>query len=104
MESTVPVYGPNVWRHPSTLIGFFVLVSLAFASLYISLAVDGQASAPEVTLWATPGLVLTWLLMVRPRIVLTDDEVIVVRPMTIGRYRLCSIVDARPGYYETLHK
>ena len=100
-NNTVPVYGPNVWRHPRWLIGFFVLVCLAFASLSISLGIDGQASAPEVTLWATPGLVLTWLLLVRPRIVLTDDEVIVVRPLTTRRYQLRSIVDAAPGYYGT---
>jgi hypothetical protein len=99
MKGGVPFWGPNVWHHPKLGMAFFVVVSVAYAALWVRLAVD-DGEWPFVLL-GVGGLVLTWCLVFRPRAVLLADEVVVVRWFTTRRYPLVEVVDATPGYHGT---
>jgi len=101
VASEIPFRGAKVWHHLRIGMAFFTVLSVGYAALWVSLGIRGQASPTEVILWATPAPLLTWFIVIRPRLVVMDDEVIVVRPLTTRRFPLRQIISASPGYYGT---
>ncbi|HEY0890238.1 MAG TPA: hypothetical protein VGE38_11565 [Nocardioides sp.] len=99
-SDAIPFRGPNVWRHPTALVGFFVLLGIAWTALAAWFGFTGEIHPAQAIVLGPPALPVVWGMFVHPRLVLTDDEVIVVGLMTM-RYRLSDIVGAEPGYHGT---
>ncbi|WP_139230158.1 hypothetical protein [Nocardioides terrae] len=93
----IPFSGPNVWHYPKALMAFFVLFGLAWTSACLALGLAGQLTVAQTIIFGAPALPVAWCSFVRPRLALTEDEVIVVG-LVATRYRLRDVVDAKPGH------
>lgn len=100
MKRDLPFWGPRVWHYPKVLLVFFVLFPLAFLAFCVWLRIEGDFTTAEAIVFGVPGVPISWLAFVRPRLVLTDDEVVVVGFLT-SRYPLVDVVGAEPDYMGT---
>lgn len=85
--------GTRVWRfHAST----FIVVVLSLLVLFVAIAVDALFVATVLT---AVGSALAWLCIVRPRLLVTTNEVIVVKWFRTIRFPLAEVLSAQSDYY-----
>ena len=95
MEREIPFRGPNVWHQPKTFIGFSVVVSASFFVWGVLLALGFGTEFWEVAVFlCVPWFPAVWVFIVRPRLVLHADEVVVVGVLRTQCYPLRDIVRA----------
>ena len=98
MGAAIPFRGPGVWHHPAGYLAFCVVVCAFLA--FISMALEPADWLLIVALCTLPALT-SWVCCLRPRLVLLQEEVVVVDVLLTTRYQLRDVVRAEPTGFGT---
>jgi hypothetical protein len=98
MARGVPFRGRNVWHQPVGMLVFCVSACLFLA--FLSFAFEPSDWAFIVLLCTAPGLA-SWIFVIRPRLVMLDEELVLVGVAWTWRYPLRDVVRAEPDGFGT---
>ncbi len=96
----VPFFGDTVWHHHWSSAGLSVLLAMGSSAFVAWVALGGDAPAWWWLVCVAPPF-LVWICVLRPRVVIADSEIVVVKWFRTLRRPLRDLVGARPGYFGT---